>query len=159
TAQNTKEVSRFEALSEEMVSAQIETLSRDLAPQAVKTGMMASEGLIKEVSEHLKSFDCPVICDPVLVSGSGDALGSQGTTEALKKYMFRVAELITPNLPEASALVGRKISNPEEIERAGLELLETGVRSVLIKGGHDSGKWVQNFYCDASQKFWLTYPR
>jgi hydroxymethylpyrimidine/phosphomethylpyrimidine kinase len=78
----------------------------------------------------------PLVIDPVLVATSGAALTDEPAMKALKKHLFPLAVLVTPNLLEAAVLTGRQVSTPQEMEAAGREILKTGCSAVLMKGGH-----------------------
>lgn len=110
TAQNSREVRRVEYASAAMVSETIATLEDDLYPGAVKLGMMGREDLIREVGSFLDRYKGPVVCDPVMVSTSGARLLDERAMGALQRLVFPRCTLVTPNLQEAEALLGSKVS-------------------------------------------------
>ena len=132
TAQNTMGVACVQQMEPEMVRAQIDAVFADVPPQAVKIGMLGSTDVALAVADALRGHpEVPVVLDPVLVATSGAVLAEDSLVNTLKKSLFPLAVLITPNLPEAEALSG--IATMRE---AAARLLSYGVQSVLIKGGH-----------------------
>jgi len=137
TAQNTVGVSAIHAVPIEFVEAQMDAVLTDIGCDAVKIGMLFSPELIRTVAEGLRRHGVKqIVLDPVMVAQSGDPLLQDEAVEALKQYLIPLADIITPNLPEASVLLGRQILALEEIEDAAVELAGLGCRSVLVKGGH-----------------------
>lgn len=159
TAQNTQGVQRIEHASPGMIEAQLLSLQQDLPPAAIKIGMLGSTAAIKTVAEFLKQRDTYVVCDPVMVATRGGALLEPTALGALRDDLLPRVDLLTPNLPEAAALVSRKLDSPEEVEDVARELLRLGVKSVLIKGGHGSGPLCQDFWTNGSEQAWLSSPR
>ena len=140
TAQNTVGVSGIHAVPVDFVAAQMEAVLSDIGVDAVKIGMLFSPELIRTVAENLRKFDIrTIVLDPVMVAQSGDKLLQDEAIAALKEYLIPMAELITPNLPEASVLLGRETFTTAAIELAAIELATLGCRHVLIKGGHLEG--------------------
>ena len=135
TAQNTTRVTGIEAVSPEFVALQIETVCSDINVQAAKTGMLFSAPIIRAVGEALKGRDIPLVIDPVCVATSGAKLLKDDAVEAMKE-IFHLADLLTPNVPEAELFTGLKINNRENIFEAIEILLGMGPKAVLIKGGH-----------------------
>ncbi len=137
TAQNTTGVSAIHAVPVDFVAAQIEAVLSDIGVDAVKIGMLFSPELIRTVAENLQKFEVgTIVLDPVMIAQSGDKLLQEEAIEALKQYLIPMAELITPNLPEASVLLNREIFTIDTIEAAAVELAAMGCTNVLIKGGH-----------------------
>jgi hydroxymethylpyrimidine/phosphomethylpyrimidine kinase len=137
TAQNTLGVTGIHAVPVEFVAAQIEAVLSDIGADAVKIGMLFSPELILTVADLLKKFVPPaIVLDPVMVAQSGDKLLQDEAIDALKHHLIPLAHLITPNLPEASVLLGREITTTVDIEQAARDLAGLGCDSVLIKGGH-----------------------
>lgn len=141
TAQNTCGVRAVHDIPPDMVSAQIDAVFEDLAVGAVKIGMLSQPGTISAVAEGLDRHHArQVVLDPVMVATSGDRLIAPVAVEALRGELLPRALLVTPNLPEAAALLNDDIAVGEEAVRAqGRRLLELGPRAVLMKGGHDDG--------------------
>lgn len=159
TAQNTQGVRMVELPSSTMLKAQLDALSEDLPPLAIKLGMLGNAEGIQTIAETLRPINAFIVCDPVMVSTSGDNLSQNDTVESIKKYLLPQVDLLTPNLPEAEAMLGRTIQSTQAMEVAARELLEWGVPSVLLKGGHFQGEWSQDFWTNGRQQFWLTSPR
>jgi hydroxymethylpyrimidine/phosphomethylpyrimidine kinase len=137
TAQNTLGVTGIHAVPVDFVRAQMDAVLGDIGCDAVKIGMLFSPELIRTVADGLKRHAVRrIVLDPVMVAQSGDKLLQDEAIAALKDYLIPLADIITPNLPEASVLVGREIGSPEVIGPAAVELADLGCRSVLIKGGH-----------------------
>ena len=138
TAQNTMGVFKIEDVSPEMIKAQIDAVFEDIEVNAVKIGMVSKIESIKAISETLRNIkNLPsVVLDPVMISTSGFKLLSDDAKETLIKELFPLAELITPNLPEAEEILMRKIRTLKEMEEAARDLLKLGAKAVLIKGGH-----------------------
>ena len=137
TAQNTTGVTGIHAVPVAFVAAQIEAVLSDIGADAVKIGMLFSPQLIRTVADSLKKFTpSAVVLDPVMVAQSGDKLLQDEAIDALKHELIPLAHLITPNLPEASVLLGRAIATTPAIEQAAIDLAALGCGNVLIKGGH-----------------------
>jgi len=135
TAQNTTGVTGIEAVSPEFVALQIETVCKDIKVRAAKTGMLFSAPIIRSVGEALKGKDIPLVIDPVCVATSGAKLLKDDAVEAMKE-IFPLADLLTPNVPEAELFTGLEIKSREDIFEAIEILLEMGPKAVLVKGGH-----------------------
>jgi hydroxymethylpyrimidine/phosphomethylpyrimidine kinase len=140
TAQNTRGVTAWEALSPALVAAQLDAVATDLRPAAVKTGMLGSAGLVATVADGIARHGLrPYVLDPVMVATSGDRLLHQDAERLIAERLVPLAALVTPNLDEAAILVGRDVAVPDEMERAGHELVGRGAGAALVKGGHLTG--------------------
>lgn len=166
TAQNTVCVSRTESVSAAMLEAQLAALEKDLPPVALKLGMLGDKDGIAVLVKHLKDLKTLksfVLYDPVLISTTGHALLSLTVLEEIKATLLPEVDLLTPNLMEAEALLGRVILGeknlPEAMEQAASDLLSLGIKRVFLKGGHGEGAYSQDFYTDGVVKAWLTSPR
>ncbi len=134
TAQNTQGVRGFEAVRPEMVVAQLRAVLEDIRPLAIKTGMLPDTDTIKAIAEVLMEYPkIPLVVDPVLVATSGDSLHVEGTMEAISRYLFARATLITPNVSEAEAFT---LTNDRE--KQARRFHEMGAMNVLLKGGDSS---------------------
>lgn len=143
TAQNTLGVQAFETLPPALVRAQIESVATDLGVDAAKTGMLASAELVATVAAAVRDFGVPnLVIDPVFVSKHGDTLLADDAIGALRDELLPLATVVTPNLPEASGLVGFEVVDRAGMVQCAKELLALGVRQVvLVKGGHlDDGQ-------------------
>ena len=136
TAQNPRRVTRVEACSPKMLRAQIEAVFEELPPRAAKTGMLFSAALIREVARMWRGRSCPLVVDPVMVATSGARLLQPEALRALTQQLFPLAALVTPNVPEAEALLGMVIRAPEDLREAARKLHARFGIAALVKGGH-----------------------
>ncbi|CAI2717865.1 bifunctional hydroxymethylpyrimidine kinase/phosphomethylpyrimidine kinase [Nitrospina watsonii] len=137
TIQNSQGVKTAYDLEEAVVADQLQTILEDGKPAAVKTGMLGNEEIVACVARLFKKFRVKhLVIDPVIRSSNGTALLSKKGVSILKDELLPLAQLVTPNLPEAEALSGVRIRNDKDMKKAAREILKTGVKSVLIKGGH-----------------------
>ena len=140
TAQNPARVVRTEACSPGIIRAQLQAVFEELRPRAVKTGMLYSVEIVREVARFLQGEGrLPLVVDPVMVSTSGARLMEAGAVLALSEELLSMAALMTPNLHEAALLVGRKIGSVEEMRWVAKELQRRFGCAVLVKGGHLGG--------------------
>jgi hydroxymethylpyrimidine/phosphomethylpyrimidine kinase len=141
TAQNTQGVTGIHQVPAEFVTAQIDAVFGDLDVKAVKVGMVSQRAVIEAVEAGLQRWSPRhIVLDPVMVATSGDRLLAPDAIEALRTKLIPRALLITPNLPEAAALLDEQIASSEsQIENQGKRLLTMGASAVLIKGGHGQG--------------------
>lgn len=142
TAQNTVGVQQVELMPAELVRAQIRSVMSDIGADVIKIGMLGSAEIIDVVAQEIEESDAFVILDPVMVATSGDNLLEEAATERLKDKLVPMADLITPNAPEAALLTGLKIEDVEDLTKAGDALLKMNVYAALMKGGHLEGKSV-----------------
>lgn len=140
TAQNTKTVMGVQPVDADMVRKQLEAVLDDFSVVAAKTGMLFSAEIIEAVRQvwHRRAQHIPLVVDPVMVSSSGAILLQPEAIAALGELM-RLARLITPNIPEAEALLGRPVQSDSSVKEAALELHDHFGAPVLIKGGHRMG--------------------
>ena len=137
TAQNTLGVTRIQDIDLDVVESQIDAVLMDIGADIVKIGMLASPEIVRTVAKALRRHGVKrIVLDPVLRATSGASLGGDDTAQAMIAELFPIASLITPNLEEASLLLGREISGPNDFKLAAQELLDMGPQAVLIKGGH-----------------------
>ena len=141
TAQNTEGVTGVHQVPADFVTAQIDAVFGDLDVKAVKIGMVSQSAVIEAVAAGLQRWSPKhVVLDPVMVATSGDRLLAPGAIEALRTKLIPGASLVTPNLPEAAALLDQPVASSEtDIESQGKGLLAMGCAAVLIKGGHGHG--------------------
>lgn len=138
TAQNTTGVYGILESTPEFLASQLDCIFTDIFPDAVKTGMVSSTGLIQVIADKLKQYQARnIVVDPVMIATSGSRLISEEAVEALKSQLLPLAAVLTPNIPEAEVLSGLTISSPEDMERAAREIGERYGCAVLCKGGHD----------------------
>ena len=142
TAQNTMGVQQVEFMPPELVRAQIRSVISDIGADVVKIGMLGTKEIIEVVAEEIEPLDAFIILDPVAVATSGDALLKDDAMAALKDTLLPLADLVTPNVPEAELLTGLKIKDVDDLTPAGDALLKMNVYATLMKGGHLDGKSV-----------------
>lgn len=188
TAQNSVGVSEVHAPPAAFLQTQLETLLDDLPPAAVKIGMLGTKELAETVGDFLKKLKAVsekkvwVVLDPVMISTSGHRLIQEEASDAMIQHVFPLVDVLTPNLYEAEALVGRKLTTIEEVEQGARDLLAMGVPAVLIKGGHtfsessgttpsSADSFAQDYFlssespadeprlCDGDGGVWLRSPR
>lgn len=141
TAQNTVEVTGVEELSPSLVGLQIDAVVSDIGVDAVKTGMLSSEGLIEVVAGKLEEHRLEkTVVDPVMVAKSGARLLDPGAVETLKSRLLPRAFVVTPNLPEAESLVGFPLVDEDAILEAARRIVDLGAGAALVKGGHANGE-------------------
>jgi hydroxymethylpyrimidine/phosphomethylpyrimidine kinase len=161
TAQNTRGVAAIHHVPADFVTAQIDAVFGDLDVRAVKIGMVAERGVIDAIVAGLARWSAtPVVLDPVMVATSGDRLLASDAIEALRTSLIPRARIITPNLPEAAALLDEPVAvEPAEIEGQGRRLLALGVGAVLIKGGHGEGAESVDYLIASGGTVALAAPR
>ncbi|MBI1886588.1 MAG: bifunctional hydroxymethylpyrimidine kinase/phosphomethylpyrimidine kinase [Chloroflexi bacterium] len=137
TAQDTRGVHGVVELPPGMVGQQIDAIVKDIGADAVKTGMLANAGIIEVVAAKLKEHGLRnVVVDPVMVAKSGDSLLREDAVAALTDLLLPLATVVTPNLPEAEVLAGRKVESDDDIRQAAREIVARGAEAVVMKGGH-----------------------
>ncbi len=147
TVQNSRGVSYVGSLSPGMLSRQLEALLSDIKPDAVKTGMLLTVQNVYSVAKAVVKFRINnLIVDPVLRSGSGNMLLEPVAVAALRKKLFPLALLVTPNIPESEVLAGMSIKDEKDMDFAAGRLLDLGPSYVLIKGGHRDGPATDTLY-------------
>jgi hydroxymethylpyrimidine/phosphomethylpyrimidine kinase len=161
TAQNTRGVTGIHLVPPEFLRAQIDAVFGDLAVGAVKIGMVAQFGAIDVIAEALQRWSLRhVVLDPVMVATSGDRLLAPEAVDALRKKLIPLASIITPNLPEAAALLDEAMAPDDAaIQRQGEKLLAMGCPAVLIKGGHGQGHESVDYLFQANGALALPAPR
>jgi hydroxymethylpyrimidine/phosphomethylpyrimidine kinase len=161
TAQNTQGVSGIHQVPAEFVTAQIDAVFSDLDIGAVKIGMVAHPPVIDAIVAGLTRWSPKhVVLDPVMVATSGDRLLAAEAVDALRTKLIPRASVITPNLPEAAALLDEAVAADEAaVEKQGRRLLALGCKTVLIKGGHGEGAESIDYLIDSSGVTALAAPR
>ncbi len=161
TAQNTRGVAGIHPVPAEFVVEQIDAVFADLAVGAVKIGMVAQLAVIEAVVAALQRWSPKhIVVDPVMVATSGDRLLNPGAVDALRTRLIPIASIVTPNLPEAAALLDEPLASGEAaIQRQGQRLLALGAPAVLIKGGHGEGSESIDYLVCASGVIALPAPR
>jgi hydroxymethylpyrimidine/phosphomethylpyrimidine kinase len=140
TAQNTRGVSAVLALDPALVVAQIDAVATDLRPRATKIGMLANADIINVVADAIKKHHLTnIVLDPVMVAKGGDHLLESAAVTALREVLLPLADVLTPNIPEAEVLTGLTIRSIDDMKHAVERLITLGARSVIVKGGHLDG--------------------
>lgn len=136
-AQNTTGVQMIEHVSLEMIQAQLDAVFSDVPVHAIKTGMIANQDMMELVYKSIKDKDIPYVMDPVMVATSGDTLISENARDYLRDHLLPLTTIVTPNLPEAEFLTGKKINSLDDMQAAAETIVhEYGAGAALVKGGH-----------------------
>jgi hydroxymethylpyrimidine/phosphomethylpyrimidine kinase len=164
TAQNTREVTTIEPLSPRFIAKQMDAVFGDLEPAAVKIGMLYDAPRIRAVAAGLRRHRRRpragnVVLDPVMIAKSGARLLSRAAVAELRKRLLPLADLVTPNLPEAEALAGMRIRTRADRRVAAAAIYELGARAVLVKGGHGRGAELRDLLFDGRFFTDFTAPR
>ena len=137
TAQNTLGVYDIMNVTPEFLENELDAIFKDIRPDAIKIGMVSDKELIKSIAKKLKEYKATnIVVDPVMVSTSGSKLISDDAKDTLIKELFPLADVITPNIPEAEVLSGIKIENEKDMEKACQIIKNYNVKACLVKGGH-----------------------
>ncbi|WP_200974306.1 bifunctional hydroxymethylpyrimidine kinase/phosphomethylpyrimidine kinase [Echinicola sp. 20G] len=145
TAQNTLGVYGIHDIPEIHIVLQLQSILTDIAPKAIKIGMLSRPEVVMAIAKELNKYpEIPIVFDPVMVATSGDRLIQQETVEVIKSELFPLTHILTPNLGEASVILGREILVKDEMEQAAEEILKLGPEYVLVKGGHLEGDVVRD---------------
>jgi hydroxymethylpyrimidine/phosphomethylpyrimidine kinase len=160
TAQNSVEVTSYVALEPAMVAAQIDAVASDMEVAAAKTGMLANHRIMAAVAEAVTRNRLPfLVVDPVMVAKSGDRLLDPAAEQVYVKLLFPLATIITPNLYETEALLGRPVRSLPAMREAARDLQARGPRAVVIKGGHLEGDQAVDVFFDGREMVELPAPR
>ncbi|NII53418.1 bifunctional hydroxymethylpyrimidine kinase/phosphomethylpyrimidine kinase [Luteibacter sp. SG786] len=158
TSQNTRGVTAVHTLPLVHIRSQIEAVFDDFPIAAVKTGMLGSAAVTRLVAREMQRRKPPwLVVDPVMIATSGARLLDEDAMDALVNRLIPLADVVTPNLPEAEALLGRPVGR--DIDAAGADLLALGARAVLLKGGHARGRDIVDRYYDADGVLEIRHPR
>lgn len=137
TAQNTVSVTAIQNIDVSVIEKQIDAVMSDIGAHAVKTGMLSTAEIIDTVSKGIAKFKIKqFVIDPVMIAKSGDKLLQDNAVRALIEQLIPQAYVVTPNIPEAEVLTGKKIESVEDMELACRRILEMGCKTVVVKGGH-----------------------
>ncbi|MDR0623331.1 MAG: bifunctional hydroxymethylpyrimidine kinase/phosphomethylpyrimidine kinase [Treponema sp.] len=158
-AQNTCGVYRIQEMDPGMVTAQIEAVFTDIRVDAVKTGMVSNARIITAIRDSLIRFNAKnIVIDPVMVAKSGDPLLQPEAENAVRDFAA-MADILTPNIPEAEIISGMSIRSQDDMIRAAEKISALGPRSVLIKGGHRSGSGAEDLFYSGGKAVWLQAER
>lgn len=139
TVQNTRAVSRVEVMPADVVLEQLEAVLSDVPPAAAKTGALGSAQLVEAVADMARSWDFPLVVDPVMIGKHGAPLLAPDASEAVRRHLLPRAFLVTPNLHEAAALADRPVGDLAAARDAARAIADLGAEAVLVKGGHLDG--------------------
>ncbi len=161
TAQNTTGVSDVHLVPPEFVASQINAIFDDVRVNAIKIGMIANVKIAIAIADELQMHqDIPIVLDPVMVAKGGHSLLEDDAVIALRNRLLPLATLLTPNLPEAGALLAEKVAqNRSEVEAQGKSLLALGPKAVLMKGGHLDGVESPDLLITNDQTLWFESKR
>lgn len=160
TSQNTRGVSAVHAVPQGHIRSQLAAVFDDFPIAAVKTGMLGSAAITRLVAREMAARKPAwLVVDPVMIATSGARLLDEDAVGALIDALIPLANILTPNLPEAEALLGRSIKTAAQCDAAGAALRALGARAVLLKGGHGDGREVVDRYYDARGMLELRHPR
>ena len=161
TAQNTVAVTAIQSIPPAMVASQIDAVITDIGVDAVKIGMLQTPQIIETVARYLQNHSIKnIVIDPVMIAKSGDKLLNDDAVTALQENLLPLALLITPNIPEAEVLLGRKIDSRDAMTQVAQDLINSGFHSVLLKGGHlDDPECPDLFLEKGGEPQWVVAPR
>ena len=160
TAQSPKSVRAVEGVKVETVREQLAAVFEGNKPKAAKTGMLLMARNVEVVAEWFANRRLPLVVDPVMLSTSGAVLLKPSAVKVLQKKLLPVAKLVTPNVPEAEALTGLRIREPEDLRTAARALFEKYGCAVLVKGGHLRGlKEAVDVLFDGREEWLFSLPR
>ena len=160
TAQNSRAVEAIHRVPPRHLLAQLRAVFADFEVAAVKIGMLGSAAAVDVVANHLREAGARnIVLDPVLVSSSGAALLPQRGLRLLRKDLIPIVDLLTPNLPEAEALLGRRVRSDADMRAAADDLVALGAGAVLLKGGHRRGRTVSDVLVDGDRALTYSHPR
>lgn len=159
TAQNTCGVTLVQNIDCDVVEAQIAAVFDDIRVDAVKIGMVSQPEIIRTIAKCLRKYKPAIIVvDPVMISKSGYPLLAPEACETLVKELLPLATLVTPNLPEAEAISGMKVTVKEEMRPVAEKIIALGAKAVLVKGGHLEDM-ADDLLFDGKDEVWFTGKR
>lgn len=156
TAQNTTGVTSIMNATEEFLAQELDCVFGDIRPDSVKIGMVSESGLIRVIARKLKEYKAEnIVVDPVMVATSGARLLNENAIGTLKEELFPIADILTPNIPEAEELTGMKITSPDDMTEAAKRISDTYHCAVLCKGGHDLNDANDLLYSNGRYKWFM----
>ena len=157
TAQNTTGVRAIQESTPEFLKQQLEAIFEDIFPDAIKIGMVSSAELIKVIADRLRHFEAKnVVVDPVMVATSGSSLMKTEAVSTLIEELFPIANVVTPNIPEAEVLSGMSVSDKEDMIKAAKKIGDDYGCAVLLKGGHSVHDANDLLYTNGSCKWFCS---
>lgn len=159
TAQNTTGVQSIFEVTPKFLEEELDSIFTDIFPDSVKIGMVSNADLIRVISKKLREHNAKnIVVDPVMVSTSGSKLMADGAKDTLLSELFKVADIITPNIPEAEALTGQSIKSKDDMVEAAKKIGEFFEGYILLKGGHSADDADDLLYKN-SEKIWIKGER
>lgn len=159
TAQNTTGVQSIFEVTPKFLEEELDSIFTDIFPDSVKIGMVSNADLIRVISKKLREHnEKNIVVDPVMVSTSGSMLMADGAKDTLLSELFKVADIITPNIPEAEALTGQSIKSKDDMVEAAKKIGEFFEGYILLKGGHSADDADDLLYKN-SEKIWIKGER
>lgn len=156
TAQNTTGVTSIMNATEEFLAQELDCVFGDIRPDSVKIGMVSESGLIRVIARKLKEYKAEnIVVDPVMVATSGARLLNENAIGTLKEELLPLADILTPNIPEAEELTGMKITSPDDMTEAAKRISDTYNCAVLCKGGHDLNDANDLLYSNGRYKWFM----
>lgn len=150
TVQNTLSVERVECMTADLVIQQLRAVLADIPPAAAKTGALGSKAIVEAIASAAEDFAFPLVVDPVMIGKQGASLMADDARSSMLERLIARAFLVTPNLPEASALTGIEIHDLDGMRRAAIHIAGAGAKAVLIKGGHLTGPATDVLYFEGA---------
>jgi hydroxymethylpyrimidine/phosphomethylpyrimidine kinase len=139
-AENTSRVLGMQEIAPEIIEQQLDAVFEDIGADAVKVGMLSGSACMEAVARKLRQYRTQnIVIDPVMEAKGGCALMQPESRQTFRKEILPLADLLTPNIPEAEEISGMAIRSPADMERAAERIAGMGARVVLVKGGHASG--------------------
>lgn len=152
--QNTQGVQKIYPVPVEAVIDQIESIFEDIIPDAVKIGMVHTPELVEAIAATLSRYQkVPIVFDPVMVATSGHRLIELETINTITEKLFPLADVLTPNMDEATILAGMEVKTTEQMKIAGQRIKELGCKTMLLKGGHQEGARITSVFIDETGSF------
>lgn len=159
TAQNTTGVQSIFEVTPKFLEEELDSIFTDIFPDSVKIGMVSNADLIRVISKKLREHNAKnIVVDPVMVSTSGSMLMADGAKDTLLSELFKVADIITPNIPEAEALTGQSIKSKDDMVESAKKIGEFFEGYILLKGGHSTDDADDLLYKN-SEKIWIKGER
>ena len=155
TAQNTTGVQSIFEVTPKFLEEELDSIFTDIFPDSVKIGMVSNAELIRVISKKLREYNAKnIVVDPVMVSTSGSKLMADDAKDTLFSELFKVADIITPNIPEAEALTGQSIKSKDDMVEAAKKIGEFFDGYILLNGGHSIDDADDLLYIN-SEKIWI----
>jgi|SRR5699024_101134 len=160
TIGNTCGVTDIQIMDPGFVGDQIRSIGQDIPPAAVKTGLLGSSAIIKKVARALEDWEIPLVVDPVIATKRGDVLLPEEGVQAYREELVPLADVLTPNIPEAEQLTQMSISSHQKMTDAAEKLHQIGCHSVILKAGYfDDWQHSNDLYYDGDEMSWLESKR